>query len=59
MLAHAHHKEPIMPEERFIPVSRPSRAEGIGQALQIAFRDGFDLPADMQACVDRLNRMSM
>ncbi|HEU4968226.1 hypothetical protein [Sphingomonas sp.] len=44
---------------RFIAVSRPSPAEGVGRALQVAFRDGFDLPADMRACLDRLDRIAV
>ena len=50
-------REPDMTEGRFIAVSRPSRAEGIGRALQAAFRDGFQLPADLQTCLERLDRI--
>lgn len=50
-------KEMDMPEERFIAVSRPSRAEGVGRALQVAFRDGHQLPADMQCCLEQLDRV--
>lgn len=46
-----------MPEDRFIAVASPSRAEGVGRALQIAFRDGYQLPADLQACVSKLDRI--
>ena len=48
-----------MTEGRFIAVSKPSRAEGIGRALQVAFRDGFELPADMRSCLDRLDRITL
>lgn len=48
-----------MTEGRFIAVSKPSRAEGVGRALQVAFRDGFELPADMRSCLDRLDRITL
>lgn len=44
---------------RFIAVGKPSRAEGIGRALQVAYRDGFELPAEMRACLARLDRISV
>ena len=44
---------------RFIAVSKPSRAEGVGRALQIAFRDGFELPAEMRGYLDRLNGIKL
>jgi hypothetical protein len=47
-----------MQNSRFIAVARPSRAEGVGRALQIAFRDGQDLPFEMRSCLDRLGRVS-
>lgn len=46
-------------EGRFVAVSRPSRAEGVGRALQIAFRDGFELPSDMRACLAKLERIAL
>ncbi len=46
-----------MTEGHFIAVPRPSRAEGIGRALQAAFRDGFQLPADLQNYLERLDRI--
>ncbi|MVO77117.1 hypothetical protein GON01_04085 [Sphingomonas sp. MAH-20] len=49
----------MMTGDRFIAVSRPSPAEGVGRALQVAFRDGFELPADMRACLDRLDRITI
>ena len=51
-------KEDAMSHGNFVAVPMPSREEGIGRALQVAFRDGFDLPADMRACLDRLDRAS-
>ena len=48
-------REKDVPEGRFIAVTRPTRAEGVGRALKAAFRDGFQLPADMQNYLDRLN----
>ena len=51
-------KEDAMSNGNFVAVPAPTRAEGIGRALQVAFRDGFDLPAEMRACLDRLDRVS-
>jgi hypothetical protein len=51
------YREQDMPEGHFFTVLRPSRAEGVGRALQAAFRDGFQLPADMQHSLDRLDRV--
>jgi hypothetical protein len=50
-------REQDMTEGHFIAVPRPSRAEGIGRALQAAFRDGFQLPADLQNYLERLDRI--
>jgi hypothetical protein len=47
-----------MPPGQFIAVEKPSRTEGVGRALQIAFRDGFELPDDMRGFLDRLDRIS-
>lgn len=43
---------------RFIAIAKPSPAEGVGRALQIAFRDGFELPADLRSYIDRLDRFA-
>ena len=56
-MSYRSNREMIMPEERFIAVARPSRAEGVGRALQIAFRDGHQLPVELQACVMKLDRI--
>jgi hypothetical protein len=48
-----------MPADRFVAVSRPSPAEGVGRALQVAFRDGFELPADMRDYLDKLDRIAI
>lgn len=52
-------KEGVMSTGNFVAVPVPSRAEGIGRALQVAFRDGFDLPADLRACLDRLESIKL
>jgi hypothetical protein len=44
-------------EDRFITIARPSKAEGVGRALQAAYRDGYDLPAEMRAYLDRLDEI--
>ena len=49
------HSERSLTEGRFIAVSRPSRSEGVGRAMQVAFRDGFELPADMRGYLNRLD----
>lgn len=51
--------ERSMSEGRFIAVSMPSKAEGVGRALQVAFRDGFELPPDMRAMIEKLDRISL
>lgn len=48
--------EPRMPDDRFIAVGRPSRHDGIGRALQIAYREGCRLPAHFQAYLEKLDR---
>lgn len=45
-------------QDRFVAVEKPSEAEGVGRALQAAFRDGFELPTELRECLDRLNRVS-
>lgn len=50
-------REQNMAEGRFIAVSRPSRAEGVGRALQSAFPDCVQLPTEMLGCLDRLDRV--
>jgi hypothetical protein len=44
-----------MTGDRFTAVSKPSPAEGVGRALQIAFRDGFELPSDMRGYLTKLD----
>jgi hypothetical protein len=53
------HSERSLPESHFVAVSKPSRAEGVGRALQVAFRDGFELPADMRPYLDRLDSIKL
>lgn len=53
------YNERSMTESRFIAVSTPSRTEGVGRALQVAFRDGFELPAEMRAALDKLEAISL
>ncbi|HEV2568530.1 hypothetical protein [Sphingomonas sp.] len=53
----ANQREQEMQEGQFIAVSLPSRSEGVGRALQAAFRDGLPLPADMQRCIQQLDRI--
>ena len=47
-----------MNEDRFVAVARPAESDGIGRALQVAFRDGFELPAEFQDCLRKLDRVS-
>lgn len=47
-----------MPENRFTAVAAPHRAEGVGRALQQAFRDGPELPADLRLSLDRLQAVT-
>lgn len=51
-------ENPNAPHGRFIAVAGPCRSDGIGRALQVAFRDGIDLPADIQACLAKLDRIA-
>ena len=53
------HKERIMPGGRFIAISTPSPAEGVGRALQVAFRGGCELPAEMRDYLARLDRIAV
>lgn len=46
-----------MDDERFIAVARPAESDGIGRALQVAFRDGFELPPEFQDCLKKLDRI--
>lgn len=46
-----------MEHDRFTVIEPPSRAEGIGRALQIAYRDGYALPRDLELYVTRLDRL--
>jgi hypothetical protein len=50
-------KERIVSQNRFIAITKPCPAEGVGRALQVAFRDGFELPADMLACLAKLDQI--
>ena len=50
----ATYREKEMTDGNFVAVSRPSRAEGVGRALQAAFRDGFHLPDEIKTYLDRL-----
>lgn len=59
MFSRGSSEERNMPHDRFIAVEKPSKAEGIGRALQIAFRDGFELPVEMRTCLDLLNRITL
>jgi hypothetical protein len=54
---HSEARERDMSDSRFIAVQLPHRAEGVGRALQIAFRDGRELPADFRCYLDRLERV--
>lgn len=40
---------------RFISVEKPSPAEGIGRALQFAFRDNRAMPLEICDYIDRLD----
>ena len=48
--------EPKMTTGRFIAVAKPSPAEGVGRAVQIAYRDGFERPPEFRVYLDRLSR---
>jgi len=48
-----------MTSGQFIAVAKPSRAEGIARALQSAYRDGCDLPRELWAYIDRLDRIRL
>lgn len=47
-----------MQDSRFVAVERPGRAEGIGRALQSVYRNGHDLPHEIQMSLQRLNRFA-
>ena len=57
MLGNGTDEERSVQPGRFIAIEPPCRSEGIRLALQVAFRDGFDLPADMRACLEKLDRI--
>lgn len=42
---------------RFVAVERPHPAEGVGRALQVAYRNGQDLPVELNGCLERLRRV--
>ena len=46
-----------MSEDRFVAVARPAESDGIGRALQMAFRDGFELPPEFQDALKKLDRV--
>lgn len=58
MFNKGHSEERAGSQRRFVAVAGFSRSEGIGQALQVAFRDGLELPHDMRACLEKLDRMT-
>lgn len=47
-----------MQDSRFIAVEPPSPAEGVGRALQAAFRDLNDLPTELRRCVQKLDNVA-
>jgi hypothetical protein len=51
-------REREMQDSRFIAVQRPGRAEGIGRALQIAYRNAQDLPGELCSYIQRLDRVA-
>ena len=50
------HEGSEMQDNRFIAVARPHPAEGIGRALQVAYRDGLELPSEFRSCLDQLDQ---
>lgn len=48
-----------MSNDGFIAVARPTRFEGVGRALQVAYRDGCQLNTDIQAYILRLERVRL
>lgn len=50
-------EEHIVSEDRFIAIATPCKAEGVGRALQLAFNNGIELPADMLDCLARLDQI--
>lgn len=57
MCSSGNNQERASPPGRFVAVGKPSGSEGVGRALQIAFRDGFELPPELRACIDKLDRI--
>jgi hypothetical protein len=53
-----HHddKDREMQNSSFVAVARPHPAEGVGRALQIAYRDGCELPGELRKYIERLDR---
>lgn len=51
---HGKFKGSEMRHSRFVAIARPHPAEGIGRALQVAYRNGQDLPAEMCGYLERL-----
>ena len=46
-----------MQDNRFIAVPRPDPAEGVGRALQVAYREGPDLPSELRSYLEVLDRV--
>lgn len=59
MFSRGSNEKDNMPQGRFTAVGTPGKADGIGQALQVAFRDGFELPYEMRACLDKLDHITL
>ena len=51
-------REKTMPEQNFTAVTTPTRTEGVGRALQLAFLDGCELPDELKDCLIQLDRIS-
>jgi hypothetical protein len=56
-MLHRPNQERMKEDERFVAVARPAESDGIGRALQVAFRDGFDLPAEFQESLKKLDQI--
>lgn len=51
-------RRPEVPKSRFEEVARPDESEGVGRALQVAFRDGYELPAEFTDALKQLDRIA-
>ena len=47
-------REKDLAEGQFVAVARPSRTEGVGRALQAAFRNRMHLSAELESYLERL-----